>query len=115
MGKKKNLNAGVFDSLHFTRQVDLMMDKGWPPRFSRVYFCEVSLGIADVNFHLPWDSIPPDDVDEISRKLRSEIVDDALVERAVILNWETTKSRLDREIIGCRIIENYQSIFNSAC
>jgi hypothetical protein len=58
-------------------------------------------------------SIPPDDVNEISRKLRIAILDDELVDRAAILNWNTTTARLDRKIIQQKVIANYQTIFNS--
>ena len=56
-------------------------------------------------------AIPPDDLPVIVDRLRRALNDDALVDRASELNWETVQSRLDQDAIQRVAMGFYETIF----
>ena len=56
-------------------------------------------------------AIPPDDLPVIVDRLRRALTDDALVDRASDLNWETVQSRLDQDAIQRVAMGFYETIF----
>lgn len=56
-------------------------------------------------------AIPPDDLPVIVDRLRRALTDDALVDRASALNWETVQSRLDQDAIQRVAMGFYETIF----
>ena len=56
--------------------------------------------------------IPPDDVDLITDRIRRALTDDALVDRAADINWQTVKQRLDKNILKNKVLASYDQVFN---
>ena len=56
-------------------------------------------------------AIPPDGLPVIVDRLRRALTDDALVDRASDLNWETVQSRLDQDAIQRVAMGFYETIF----
>ena len=54
--------------------------------------------------------VSPDDFDSICEKFDRALIDDALVDRAAILNWRTVQRRLDKNIIAPKVVEFYDRI-----
>lgn len=54
--------------------------------------------------------VPPDDPQFLAKKLRQAVSDDALVDRADIINTRTVDERLDRKELGRSLIEAYKEI-----
>lgn len=54
--------------------------------------------------------VPPESPEETADRLRRAITDDALVDRAAALNWETCRSRLDARVIVPRVAEMYRDV-----
>lgn len=57
--------------------------------------------------------VSPDNVEEISERLTMALSDDALVDRAAALNWETIKTRLDQRQFSQRLSNLYSEIFEA--
>lgn len=55
-------------------------------------------------------SIPPDDIDFISNRIRQAVTDDELVDKAADLNWEMVSSRLDNVVLRREVISDYQKL-----
>jgi glycosyltransferase involved in cell wall biosynthesis len=55
--------------------------------------------------------IPVDDVHVIADRLRKAALDDALVDRAAAINWETVRQRLDQSVLKQKAIQFYNAIF----
>jgi len=55
--------------------------------------------------------IPPDDIDEIVKKLRIAIINDQLVNVASKENWQVIQKRFDKKILKSKEIDFYNSIF----
>lgn len=55
--------------------------------------------------------IPPDDVEVIADRIRRAISDDALVDSAAMINWQTVRDRLDQRVLQKREIDVYDKIF----
>lgn len=55
--------------------------------------------------------IPVDDVHVIADRLRKAALDDALVDRAAAINWETVRQRLDQSVLKQKAIKFYNAIF----
>lgn len=58
-------------------------------------------------------SVPVDDVQFIAERLRTAVADDQLVDRAAELNWDTVKSRLDKDQLKMKAIDFYRQIFQN--
>lgn len=56
--------------------------------------------------------IPPDDVYVIADRLKTALKDDALINRAFELNWQTVQSRLDHLMLKEETTRFYNSIFS---
>lgn len=57
--------------------------------------------------------IPADDVAVIADRLHRAVVDDALVDRASAINWETARTRLDQSFLKQKAISFYDEIFQA--
>lgn len=55
--------------------------------------------------------IPPDDVETIAARLRSALTDDALVDRAAAINWQTVQTRLDERRLRQQVQAFYDQVF----
>ncbi|MBX9727171.1 MAG: glycosyltransferase family 4 protein, partial [Rickettsiales bacterium] len=55
--------------------------------------------------------IPPDDVEFIADRIRRAIADDALVDSAAAINWQTVMTRLDQDILRVKEVDFYNEIF----
>jgi glycosyltransferase involved in cell wall biosynthesis len=55
--------------------------------------------------------VPPDDFARICDRFERALSDDALVDRAAQINWETVKSRLDETVLSSQAVRLYETIF----
>jgi glycosyltransferase involved in cell wall biosynthesis len=55
--------------------------------------------------------VKPDDIEMIADRIRLAVTDDALVDTASDINWQTVTQRLDRRIISRQVIKFYDEIF----
>ena len=55
--------------------------------------------------------IPPDDVAVIADRVRRALADDALVDSAAAINWQTVMTRLDQDILRVKEVDFYHEIF----
>jgi glycosyltransferase involved in cell wall biosynthesis len=58
-------------------------------------------------------SIPPDNVELISDRIRQAIADDNLISRAYEMNWNTISLRLDKDVIKSKAAGYYKTIFDT--
>lgn len=56
--------------------------------------------------------IPPDDVEVIAQRIRNAITDDALVDKAADINWNTVCERLDQRLVRAKEVAFYDQIFS---
>ena len=62
---------------------------------------------------LTFEKIPVDDVALITDRLKQALLDDALVDRASELNWDTVRERLDQSKLKQKAISLYNDIFQT--
>jgi hypothetical protein len=55
--------------------------------------------------------VPHDNLEVICNKFGRALADDALVDRAAEVNWQTVQTRLDKNIIAPKVVEFYDRIF----
>lgn len=55
--------------------------------------------------------VPHDDVEVIAHRIRKALTDDALVDKAAGINWQTAKDRLDQGMIKGKVLDFYDRIF----
>ncbi|WP_424627537.1 glycosyltransferase [Bradyrhizobium sp. SYSU BS000235] len=55
-------------------------------------------------------SIPPDEIGVISNRIRQAVLDDALVDRAAVLNWELVERRLNTEVLKIGVVNDYKEM-----
>ena len=56
-------------------------------------------------------SIPPDDIEIIGQRIRQAIADNALVDSAAEINWQTVCERLDQRLLQVKEVDFYNQIF----
>ncbi|MFX8933891.1 hypothetical protein ABTN02_19405, partial [Acinetobacter baumannii] len=56
-------------------------------------------------------AVPPDDFELICDRFGRALEDDALVDRAAEVNWETVRTRLAQEVIVPRVHDFYRQAF----
>jgi len=56
--------------------------------------------------------VPPEDVDIIEVAIRRALLDNALVDNAALLNYETARSRLDENIIIPKVFDFYEQVIS---
>ncbi len=55
--------------------------------------------------------VPPEDSDVVELAIRRALTDDALVDRAAVLNWETAQRRLRYEDLRQRAVAMYRRVY----
>jgi len=55
--------------------------------------------------------VPHDNADIIADRIRKALTDDALVDKAADINWQTAKDRLDQGMIKDKVLDFYDQIF----
>lgn len=56
--------------------------------------------------------VHPESPEDVAAALRRALTDDAFVDRAALLNWETCRKRLDDRIVRPRVVEMYREVAN---